>query len=252
MENRRLTAIKIPIKDIIQGKYFQQEGFEPNFIMTKNNMKVSRTRLLGTVVNKYASPDNKFASITIDDATATIRTKTFNSNILSEVFVGDTVDVIGKIRLYDDEIHLVTEIIHKIDDPNYEILRKLELKLQQKNWNEKKKKLFSLREQTADLSELKQLAASQLQMDGDIVEAIIADTSTEITEETVEKDNENKQELKTKMLDLISKCDPGDGCSYQELVDTSGVDEYLVESIVSELLEDGECFEPKPGKIKRL
>ncbi len=251
MENKRLTAVKVPIKDIIQGKYYQQEGFNPNFIITKSNMKVSRTRLTGTIVNKYASPDNKFASITLDDATATIRAKAFgNIDIFSKVEVGDIVDVIGKVRLYEDEIHLVVEIAHKIDDPNFETLRKLELKIKQNDWNKKKQKLFELREQTADLAELKQAAAVQLLMDEDVVEAIVSDTPEQAKEK--KPDIEDRDELKKKMLDLISKCDSGDGCLYNELVDTSGMDEYAVESVVSELLEDGECFEPKPGKIKRL
>ena len=91
-------------------------------------------------------------------------------------------------------------------------------------------------------------------MDEDVVEAIISSTPDETDAEALpqEKEEAGKEELKTKMLELIAKCDTGNGCSYNELVSVSGIDEYIVESIVSELLEDGECFEPKPGKIKRL
>lgn len=252
MESKRLTAIKVPVIDIVEGDYHKQEGFDPNFIIAKNSMKLSRVRVMGTIVNKYTSPDDRFASLTLDDGTATVRAKAFaNTRIFSNVYVGDVVDVIGKVRLYEDEIHLVAEIAQKMTDPNYEILRRLELMLQEREWSEKKKKLLDLGSQTTDLSELKQVAFNQLELPSEVVESVMSSLPAAAAEE--EKDSKDgKDEIKKKMLSLITECDRGDGCSYNDLVKVSGVDEYVVESVISELLEDGECFEPKPGKIKRL
>jgi hypothetical protein len=53
-------------------------------------------------------------------------------------------------------------------------------------------------------------------------------------------------------LGLIEKLDAGQGCDYSELLEASKISEETMDSIINELLSDGVCFEPKPGKIKKL
>ncbi|MBR9682794.1 MAG: hypothetical protein GOV02_03900, partial [Candidatus Aenigmarchaeota archaeon] len=68
------------------------------------------------------------------------------------------------------------------------------------------------------------------------------------TEEVAEKSVHNKE----KILELIGKIDSGEGVEYQKIITESGLSENEVDSIIQDLLETGTCFEPLPGKIKRL
>ena len=41
MPKKRLVAKRVNIKDIVEGKYFKQEGFEPNYVITKYGLLVT-------------------------------------------------------------------------------------------------------------------------------------------------------------------------------------------------------------------
>ncbi|RLJ09572.1 MAG: hypothetical protein DRP15_03295, partial [Candidatus Aenigmatarchaeota archaeon] len=128
MPVERMTAKKVTIADIINGRWIKAEGLEPSYVICRSGQKISRARILGTVVAKFVSDDENFASITIDDGTETIRAKTFKTlKPIDKVNIGDIVDMIGKVREYNGEIYIMPEIIRVIDDPNYELLRKLEI-----------------------------------------------------------------------------------------------------------------------------
>ncbi len=239
MERKRLTAIKSKIKPIIKGKFISPGGFNPSFIITPQGRKISRVRLLGTVVNKFSDKEKKFSSITIDDASATIRVRAFNSRILDEIEKGDIVDVIGKIKCYQKEIYIIPEVVRKVDI-YHELLRDLEIKNEEKKWEEKRNIILQYQKQVMDIEELKALA-KDFSVSPEEVESIL---------QSNEKEDEDEE--KNKILDLIEKCDKGDGCDYSELVEKSGLDEELLDSIINKLLVDGLCFEPRPGKIKKL
>ena len=74
--------------------------------------------------------------------------------------------------------------------------------------------------------------------------AIEAATETPLPEES----NKNRD----KILELITSLDKGSGCDYTELITTSGLSDEIVDTAVNELLEEGVCYEPRPGTIKRL
>jgi len=162
IERKRLTAIKTDIKSIVDGKYIKAEGFESNYVITKNGLKISRARILATVMNKFVTEDDKYGFIVLDDETETIRAKVFkNTKILKDLEIGDLVDVVGKIKEYDDELYLAPEIIKKIQDPNFLILRKAELLEQERELNEIKKKINEFQKKTSDLDEIKKLAETE-------------------------------------------------------------------------------------------
>ena len=118
MERERLTAIKMNIKQIVTGRFIKQEGFTPSYILTKLGLRLSRTRILGTVVDKFISESGKLASITLDDGSDTIRAKVFNDvTMFDNLSIGDTVDVIGRLREYQNEIYIMPEVIAKIGKP---------------------------------------------------------------------------------------------------------------------------------------
>jgi len=127
MEIKRLTAKKTSIREIISGKFVKKTGFESSYILTNLGRRLSRVRILGLIVDKFISADEKYATITLDDSTETIRGKAFvNVKIFDGFTNADLVDVFGKLREYNEEIYVMPEIIKKVGS-NFETLRKLEL-----------------------------------------------------------------------------------------------------------------------------
>ena len=129
MERKRLTAIKTRIKPVTSGMFVVQQGLSPNYILTTDGLRLARVRVLGTIVDKFLSENRSFASVTIDDGTDTIRAKSFrSSSIFNSHEVGDIVDLVGKIREYQEEVYLIPEVIINVE-PNIELLRELEIKI---------------------------------------------------------------------------------------------------------------------------
>lgn len=128
---QRLTAYKLDIKHVLEGKLVKSPGgFEPNYLILKDNRKVSRVRLLGTVVNKYHSEAKEYASIILDDSTETLRCKVYGEDVkkLEPVSEGEVVDVVGRPREGEDGISLTVEEVFRVENPNNELLRKLEIR----------------------------------------------------------------------------------------------------------------------------
>src|SRR3989344_3271815 len=111
MEKKRLTSVKSRIAPVKNGKYVAQEVFPPNYVLTPGGAKISRVRVLATVVDKFISEGNKFASITLDDGTDTIRARAFNGiSIFDGIDIGTTADVVARVREYQGEIYLMPEV----------------------------------------------------------------------------------------------------------------------------------------------
>jgi RPA family protein len=203
----RMTAKKTRIIDLSNGKWIKKEGMEPSFVETEYGEKISRARILAVIASKFVSEDQNFGSITLDDSTDTIRVKTFKTiEPIKHVEIGDMVDVIGKVKEWNGEIYIVPEIIRKIEDPNLELLRKLEI-------------AYKLRSKTSQ-KDLKTYSVS------------------------------NKETLKKEVLKLIQSYP--EGIEYNELPEKINAPENSIESVVNELLGEGICYEPTPGKIKKI
>jgi RPA family protein len=210
MPMERMTARKIRIADLTNGRWVKNEGLEPSFVVTQSGEQVSRARIMGTVVSKFVSEDENFASITIDDSTDTIRAKTFKTvKPLDMIQVGDVVDLIGKVREYNAEIYVMPEIVRKILDPNTEVLRRLEL-----------------------IAKARKLQGGEAQP-GQFVSA-----------------KEDRTALKKKVTEVIES--DKSGISYSKILEMVQAPETQIESVVNELLEEGICYEPTPGKIKKI
>ena len=210
MTIQRMTALKVNISDIVNGQWVKKEGFEPSFIISPSGEEISRARILGTVVGKFIAEDGNFASMTIDDSTDTIRAKTFKTaKPIDTIEIGDSIDIIGKVREYNAEIYMIPEIVKKITDHNFELLRKLEV--------------------------AQKLKKPQSQKTGQSV----------IQEQTVDRDL-----LRKNIISFISSND--DGVTYASVVENTAAPEKDIETIINDLLAEGICYEPTPGKIKKI
>jgi len=252
-EIKRVTAVKTDIASVKSGRFVRQTGFNPSYILTALGQRLSRVRILASVVDSFVSADSKYATITIDDNTDTIRVKSFQDiSLLQSLNKGDLIDLIGKIREYNGEIYITPEIIYRVEDPNLLLLRRVELQKQEREQEKKKKIVLDYQNKTADIDELKKVVKRKFGISEDDVESIIAsqDLSKRVDEEQV--DEKLNKDNKDKIIKLIEKIDSGNGCEYSTLISESGLDENTVEQIVNDLLNDGICFEPKPGIIKLL
>ncbi|MBR9680568.1 MAG: hypothetical protein GOU98_01965 [Candidatus Altiarchaeota archaeon] len=119
-----LAAKKTSIHDVFIG--FKEEPEQKLILDGKN---VTHIRVMGRVVAKFLNEDETFGSITIDDETSTIRAKFFASNItdLNKIKLGDLVEVMGRVKKYQDEVHMITDSLSIFENMNFELLRKLEL-----------------------------------------------------------------------------------------------------------------------------
>ena len=245
MERKRLTAIKTKIKPITTGKYVTQPGFEPNYVLTPLGIRLSRVRMIATIVDKFISETKKFSSITLDDASDTIRAKTWNSLILDEFQVGDIIDITGKVKEYQGEVFLAPEVIRKVENLNWEILRELEVKKQEETFNQKRSFVLEYQKQTSDLVELKRLLKERFGINEEDVESIV-------NSQDISTDEEPEENMKELVLELIVSLDKGQGAEYSEIMEKAGLQEDVLDNVINSLLEEGTCFEPRPGKIKKL
>jgi RPA family protein len=244
-ELKRMTAIKTTIKDIVNGLYLEQEGFAPNYVLTSDGRRLSRVRILATVVSHFISEDQKFAAIKLDDATDTIDARIFGGiSLFENLQEGDIIDLIGKVRQYKGDNYIIAESVYKTS-PNWEILRALEIKKQKQDWDKIRNKILELQKQVSDVEELKSIASKE-NINPEIVEDIIM--AIEQVPQTADTDNK----LQSEILELIKQLDDGKGAKYAEIVAKSSRNEDIVSSVVNDLLVDGLCYEPKPGIIKCL
>jgi len=206
MAIERQTAKKVRAIHITSGQWVKKEGLEPSYILSRAGEKIARARVMGTVVNKFVAEDGSFASITIDDGTDTVRCKTFKTvKPLDTVEVGELVDAIGKVREYNEEVYMIPEVVAKVTDPNWELLRRAEIALK----------------------------AKALKAAGP------------------EQDPQGEaEELREKALEIIGSSK--DGVTYEELTKALKAKDAEVDHVVNVLLEEGVCYEPTPGKIKKI
>jgi RPA family protein len=211
MPFQRQTARLVRVVDLVSGEWVKKEGMEPSYVVTPRKEQISRARIAGTVVTKFVSEDGNFASLTIDDSTATIQAKQWNETaLISGVEVGESVSMIGKVREYEGDIYLVPEIIRSLT-PDEESMLRLEI-------------LARLKKGTGK--------GGEDAKDG-------------------EKAEESKDEdLRKKVLSIIEESK--EGISYGELMKKAGAPEERIEDVINELLGEGICYEPTPGKIKKI
>ena len=97
---KRLVAHKIGIKDIIESEYVTEEGWQPNYIITKNEKKISRVNLIGTIVLKSGGENLNYKSIVLDDGTGKISVRSFEEkDMLLNFNIGDIILLLSLIHI---------------------------------------------------------------------------------------------------------------------------------------------------------
>ena len=137
---KRFPAIRCWIKNILDGRY----STEDKALYTIFG-KVKRVRTIATIINKReiinvqsndsdflledANSSNLRIEFNLDDGTGLIRAVLWQANPdqFKDFIKGDIVDVVGLIRRWREYISISPEIIKKIKDPNFVLLRDAEI-----------------------------------------------------------------------------------------------------------------------------
>jgi RPA family protein len=230
---QRAVSKKAQISHITAGKYFSKDAEHP-YVISPLGEKLLRVNVIATVTDKFVSEKGNYSSITIDDGTDAIRVKVFGKNVkmFEGLEKGNLVVVIGSMAEYQNEVYLNAETVRQVS-PNYKVLRSLELL-----------DYLSEREKLVDrLRKLKnRLGENDLKEYGKKIG---------IEEEAFGFILESKgPDHRPKVLKIISGLDKGKGADIGKIFETSGLPDNVVESVMDELLSDGEIFEPMPGKFR--
>ncbi len=246
-------------EDIVRGSYTKQEGFEPNYVITPYGLTASRVRILGTVVDTYVNEDESYGALTLDDGTETIRAKFFQDLDMMQGFEeGDIVEVVGKVKKYDGETYVNPEMVVE-RDANHEMLREVEVKEMRENWEEY---VETAEEMDADEESIVQ------ELQGKGLKEREARGVLEFLEEDFEEEDRSPAPVDTggeesggeeegdshreDVLNAIETVDEGEGAEYGDIQEEAGVGEEVLEDVINDLLSDGTCYEPRPGRIKKL
>jgi RPA family protein len=124
------TAFKVFVRDAVERMLNKDE--DNRSYIEYDGQQIFTVHVMGVVVSKYDS--ERYTILTLDDATETVSVRFFgeDKDMAADVSVGDTVDVIGTLREYEDETYVSPRTITMIEDPNWEIVRNLELLLRAK------------------------------------------------------------------------------------------------------------------------
>ena len=121
-EFKRQIAKKVSIRDLQEGIYVRQEGWQSNFVQTPTGDKVSRINLVGTVVSEQQG-----GQFSIDDGTGKIIIRAFDKPIIP-IPIGQVIMVIGRPREFGSQTYILPEIIKPIENNAWIQVRLKELK----------------------------------------------------------------------------------------------------------------------------
>ncbi len=230
-QQRRQTAYKVWISDLMNNEYIQQQGeWEPNYVQIRDK-KVSRINLIAIIVEKYDNEEKTYSTVTIDDGSDNIQLKAWKEDIkiFESVKVGDIVSIIGRIKSYNETRYIVPEIVRSLDNPKWLEVRKLELT-----------KEYGVQKESSEKPIGQTSGNNEMEMPKIQEEVIINESSEEVPKEN------NRQ----KILDIIEKESTEEGIDIIAVVEKSGIEEESANLLVQELLKEGEIFEIKKGTVK--
>lgn len=246
-QQKRQIAKLLDFQQLNSGKYFQREGFEPNFLLLPSGRRISRARAVGTVVDRFVNDDETYGSLTLDDGNDTTQIKFFSELELMEDFeIGQVIEVVGKVREYQGQIYLDGEVLREVK-PEKELLHRLRLAKREEEWDQIRETVKQLEESGKSHDDIENEMAGKL--NDNEVDALLQSFNANFSSAESEEDMEN---IEREVLDAVQELDEGEGADYSDILDMIDEPEDKLEDTVNSLLSEGTCYEPKPGKIKKL
>jgi RPA family protein len=211
----RQTAYLTTIGALLNGSFIKSEAhMQPNYVRTAEGKELSRTHIIAVIVS---FDEGTHAEAVLDDGTGKITARSFdNPTYFSSFNLGDIIRIIGRVRAFNEQIYLIPEIVKKITNRQFIALHKLQL---QQNHDEI----------------IENIPVSE----------ISDETTSEISIDTIE---ETPPSPVDQIIALIKTKDTGDGALIEEIAQTVENGERLIHN----LLEAGDIFELRPGRVKVL
>jgi RPA family protein len=257
---KRRTAYRLFIGMILQGRpELRNQRLLYSMI---NNKETTRVNIIGNIIDKFVSEQKPYCALTIDDGTGTIRIKAFadSVNMLQKFEQGDSINVIGKLSHFNNEIYILPEIV-KESGITWLIARKLEL---EKEFGKDITKILSdqqREEQIAKHQEEKNPYQPTQKPEESKQKQIEPAESEPIKEEKIEiekeeKENKSSEEkaensTKSEILEKIKESEP-DGIDIDKIIMSMNKPVEEINNTITALLESGDVYEPKPGRLRIL
>jgi RPA family protein len=245
---KRQTAFKVSIGMVSSSdKINFDEGNRFRFIEVKGK-EIYRINLIANVIDKFESNQKQYINITLDDGTGNIRVKAFADSIhlLQNIHLGDSVILVGVLRHYNDELYVMPEIIKAVD-PKWLVARKMELEA---DYGE----LYSntrAYEDVNDNSSLETVPQDKLKNPEEAkqeMEKIIEN----VAYEKIEVPKTASAGLREKIIEMIRLSETEGGMDIDKLIMSMKEPVENINKEVTELLEEGSIYEPKPGRLRIL
>lgn len=212
----RHTAVKLNIRDVLSASYVQEGEQNLNYLETSWGDKVVRLNLVGIILSMEKM--GYVTNLLIDDGTGIITLKLFEESALN-FSVGDTLLIVGKVRMFNQEKYISPEILRKVTTAWLKV-RMIELKNRVIPVNSYSSEKNTPLAQTPD------------------------DSGKEVK-------NEEISELPgEKVIGLIRAMDEGNGVMIEDIIEKSPLKD--TERILQKMLEQGVIFQVMPGKVKVL
>jgi RPA family protein len=154
--------------------------------------------------------------LVLDDGTGNIRIRSFDNNSFEQNDVGDCVNIIGRPRMYGEQRYVLPEIIKKTT-PAWAEFRNKHLELARKD--------------------------KEVEPETQLSERVVRTTAMPVEQNT------NARHYQ-KIIEFIKDLDSGEGAQFDEVVNRTGIPNGT--ELIRRLIEEGEIFEIKPGKLKVL
>ncbi len=263
MQPIRKTAYKLWISNIVNAEPIMDIGKFKGVttIINQNKVQVNRVNIIANVIDVFKIEEKQYGSITLDDSSASIRVKFFNQDIdkMKDINIGDTIMVIGQLRMFNDEIYITPEIVRKVD-AIWLLARKLELE-----------KIFKLKAEQQATSQITQTQEENTNiMASNNTENNVIKSNATITKPNAETDQTNEllpNETSNENDDNVEDKTITTAIIKQKIVDALKQNEEIeidklmlslqhnhedIKKALDELIEDAVVYESRPGVIKLM
>lgn len=220
---------------MVLGQYIRSpDGTQPSYLLTPWGEQITRVRVMGTVVDKFLREDQNYATLRIDDGSETVSIRGWQeaAKELEKFSLGDIIDVIGRIREFNGEIYLTPELLIRVEDPNWELVRELEIIAMRREAIAAGVRPKFIKVETGGPD----IAASR-----DVTEA------AEAEEEPLPVVSD---ELKKKVAIAIEKLDTGSGVEPITIANELNLSLSQINDALRVMFVEGDVFEPAAGKFR--
>src|SRR3989344_3003625 len=211
----RQVAHKVWLQQLWSSSFVDASADDAAFLLV-GDAKISRVNVLASVVEVYVNVEKKFSSLILDDGSSTMRGKVFGHDmrLFDVVKLGSLVNIIGRVRKFNDELFIAPDVVRVVDNPNWELLRRVELL-----------SIMGKFDRALPLRDLYQEIKDPVVVEHPVVESL---------------------SVRQKVLSFIERVEEAAIADAIKEADT----EVEGHAVVKDLLKEGEIYQSRPGYVR--